>query len=388
MPTAAWRSCWPIRYGCTRRSGTPATVWHVFVDETGIGVPRKRATAVLDARVERARRARAEPRRLPPQGVGGPVRGEGRDGEGPIAGGDPVAEPDLRPLLGTSPWRARPRRGAGAACPRAVRWVTSSGSCRNWPRARTAFRNASRNASTHLPIRLREPRFPLPTVRLADRVPRARTVEAPSSLESAVERLSHARPGAVRQPDGARRGRQAERKRPDTGEPAGGARQAVRRRARGVEGGIRPVGTAQGEAEDGLADADEDGGVDKAGANGGDPGTGVDARQDGDRSASGTDARQNADTSAAGAGVGPSGLHAKMIAVEHGWDVTWYVGSANLTSAAFGGSNVEVMASVTGQEGAQRRRHRLRHRSLSRKRIPEVVRAVSEGGTGDGGPGA
>ena len=47
----------------------------------------------------------------------------------------------------------------------------------------------------------------------------------------------------------------------------------------------------------------------------------------------------------------PSGLHAKMIAVESGWDVTWYVGSANLTSAAFSGRNVEMMASITGRKG-------------------------------------
>ena len=72
--------------------------------------------------------------------------------------------------------------------------------------------------------------------------------------------------------------------------------------------------TAQGEAEDDSAETDED-----------DSGTGADAR--------------------------PSGLHAKMIAVEHGWDVTWHVGSANLTSAAFTGSNVEMMASVTGKKG-------------------------------------
>ena len=96
--------------------------------------------------------------------------------------------------------------------------------------------------------------------------------------------------------------------------------------------------TAQGEAEDVPADADEDGEAGQAGANGGDPGTGVDARQDGETSAAGADAR-------------PSGLHAKMIAVEHGWDATWYVGSANLTSAAFGGGNVEMMASVTGKKG-------------------------------------
>ena len=72
--------------------------------------------------------------------------------------------------------------------------------------------------------------------------------------------------------------------------------------------------TAQGEAEDGPADTEED-----------DPGADADAR--------------------------PSGLHAKMIAMEHGWHVTWYVGSANLTSAAFAGSNVEMMASVTGKKG-------------------------------------
>ena len=50
-------------------------------------------------------------------------------------------------------------------------------------------------------------------------------------------------------------------------------------------------------------------------------------------------------------GVRPAGLHAKMFAVEHGYDVTWYVGSANLTYAAFAGSNVEMMASVTGRKG-------------------------------------
>ena len=74
--------------------------------------------------------------------------------------------------------------------------------------------------------------------------------------------------------------------------------------------------TAQGEAEDGPAETDED-----------DSGTGADAR--------------------------PSGLHAKMIAVEHGWNVTWSVGSANLTAAAFAGSNVEMMASVTGKKGCK-----------------------------------
>ena len=94
--------------------------------------------------------------------------------------------------------------------------------------------------------------------------------------------------------------------------------------------------TAQGEAEDGPADTDEDGpadtdedgAADTAGTNEGDPATGADAR--------------------------PSGLHAKMIAVEHGWHVTWSVGSANLTAAAFTGSNVEMMASVTGKRGGAR----------------------------------
>ena len=93
--------------------------------------------------------------------------------------------------------------------------------------------------------------------------------------------------------------------------------------------------TAQGEAEDGPADRDEDGPADTAGAadaadtagtNEGEAGRGVDAR--------------------------PSGLHAKMIAVEHGWHVTWSIGSANLTGAAFTGSNVEVMASITGKRGS------------------------------------
>ena len=50
-------------------------------------------------------------------------------------------------------------------------------------------------------------------------------------------------------------------------------------------------------------------------------------------------------------GVRPAGLHAKIFAVEHGYDVTWYVGSANLTYAAFAGSNVEMMASITGRKG-------------------------------------
>ncbi len=47
----------------------------------------------------------------------------------------------------------------------------------------------------------------------------------------------------------------------------------------------------------------------------------------------------------------PSGLHAKFIALEDGWDVTWFVGSANLTAAAFTGTNVELMASIKGRKG-------------------------------------
>ena len=50
-------------------------------------------------------------------------------------------------------------------------------------------------------------------------------------------------------------------------------------------------------------------------------------------------------------GTSPTGLHAKIIAVEHGWNVTWFVGSANLTAAAFKGRNVEMMAAVTGRRG-------------------------------------
>lgn len=58
--------------------------------------------------------------------------------------------------------------------------------------------------------------------------------------------------------------------------------------------------------------------------------------------------RDDSDTNG---GTYPSGLHAKLIAIEHGWDVTWFVGSANLTAAAFNGSNVEMVASMTGRRG-------------------------------------
>ena len=46
----------------------------------------------------------------------------------------------------------------------------------------------------------------------------------------------------------------------------------------------------------------------------------------------------------------PSGLHAKIIAIEDHVDVTWFVGSANLTSAALEGHNVEIMASIKGRK--------------------------------------
>jgi len=49
----------------------------------------------------------------------------------------------------------------------------------------------------------------------------------------------------------------------------------------------------------------------------------------------------------------PSDLHAKMIAVEHGKKVSWFVGSANLTAAALKGANVEVIAALTGPKGRE-----------------------------------
>ncbi|MCC5865688.1 MAG: phospholipase D family protein [Wenzhouxiangella sp.] len=51
------------------------------------------------------------------------------------------------------------------------------------------------------------------------------------------------------------------------------------------------------------------------------------------------------------AGSRPADLHVKLMAVEHGRQVTWHVGSANLTAAALTGRNVEVLASVTGPRG-------------------------------------
>lgn len=49
--------------------------------------------------------------------------------------------------------------------------------------------------------------------------------------------------------------------------------------------------------------------------------------------------------------TGYSGLHAKIMIFEKGHQATWFIGSANLTNAAFRGSNVEVMASVSGPKG-------------------------------------
>ena len=75
-----------------------------------------------------------------------------------------------------------------------------------------------------------------------------------------------------------------------------------------------------------------------------------------------------------------------MIAVEHGWDATWYVGSANLTAAAFTGSNVEVMASVSGKKGRKDSASGCGIDRFLGRRVPEAVRAVPEGGTRGRGP--
>ncbi|MFG5862636.1 phospholipase D family protein [Metapseudomonas sp. CR1201] len=47
----------------------------------------------------------------------------------------------------------------------------------------------------------------------------------------------------------------------------------------------------------------------------------------------------------------PSGLHAKLMVFEQGHRATWFIGSANLTDAAFTGNNVEVMVSASGPKG-------------------------------------
>ena len=91
---------------------------------------------------------------------------------------------------------------------------------------------------------------------------------------------------------------------------------------------------AQGEAEDAAPDRDD----------------GLQGSPAGDDVRTPGPARLD-DSPEAGAGALPSGLHAKVVAIEHGHNVTWYVGSANLTAAALGGRNVEMMASVTGRKG-------------------------------------
>jgi hypothetical protein len=54
--------------------------------------------------------------------------------------------------------------------------------------------------------------------------------------------------------------------------------------------------------------------------------------------------------------AGPaSDLHAKMIALEHQRRVTWYLGSANFTAAAYTGRNVEVIASINGPVDQRRK---------------------------------
>jgi len=52
-----------------------------------------------------------------------------------------------------------------------------------------------------------------------------------------------------------------------------------------------------------------------------------------------------------GSQLRPSGLHAKLMVFEQGHRATWFIGSANLTDAAFSGSNVEVMVSTSGPKG-------------------------------------
>jgi len=47
----------------------------------------------------------------------------------------------------------------------------------------------------------------------------------------------------------------------------------------------------------------------------------------------------------------PAGLHAKAVIMEHGYRAYWFVGSANLTWSALAGRNVEVMAEVSGSKG-------------------------------------
>jgi len=45
-----------------------------------------------------------------------------------------------------------------------------------------------------------------------------------------------------------------------------------------------------------------------------------------------------------------TGLHAKLVIMESGWDVRWLLGSANATDAAFKGHNVEFMVELSGKK--------------------------------------
>jgi hypothetical protein len=46
----------------------------------------------------------------------------------------------------------------------------------------------------------------------------------------------------------------------------------------------------------------------------------------------------------------PSRLHAKLFILEKGWDAQWLMGSANATTAAFEGKNVEFMVALRGRK--------------------------------------
>lgn len=46
----------------------------------------------------------------------------------------------------------------------------------------------------------------------------------------------------------------------------------------------------------------------------------------------------------------PSGLHAKILAIEAGWETTWWLGSANVTNAAWEGRNVEILVELRGKK--------------------------------------
>jgi hypothetical protein len=52
---------------------------------------------------------------------------------------------------------------------------------------------------------------------------------------------------------------------------------------------------------------------------------------------------------AGGTEASPTGLHAKLFILEHGWQTTWLVGSANATDAAFRRRNVEFMVRLEGR---------------------------------------